>query len=159
MMGLGMMPRWHVVDGGEDGRLAGVLDMASLCRMSCHQSWTAAIIHHSTLCASTAHKTHLRLPHTPSHFPPPGCAAGLRRRGVSPTAINNFCREVGITRNENVIPMHRLEHYIRQDLDANSPRALAVLRPLKVGAGHVCVCVGPCSCLRVYFCVGVCRHA
>lgn len=58
--------------------------------------------------------------------------AGLRRRGVSPSAINNFCREVGVTRNETTLHMHRLEHYIRLDLDQNSPRTLAVLRPLKV---------------------------
>uniref|UniRef100_A0A7S0R5T3 glutamine--tRNA ligase n=2 Tax=Chlamydomonas leiostraca TaxID=1034604 RepID=A0A7S0R5T3_9CHLO len=58
--------------------------------------------------------------------------AGLRRRGVTPAAINNFCREIGITRNENVIPMHKLEHHVRSDLDATSPRTLAVLRPLKL---------------------------
>ena len=58
--------------------------------------------------------------------------AGLRRRGATPTAINNFCREIGITRNENVIPMHKLEHHMRTDLDVTSPRTLAVLRPLKV---------------------------
>ena len=58
--------------------------------------------------------------------------SGLRRRGVSPASINAFCREIGITRNDNTIPMHKLEHHIRLDLEANSPRALAVLRPLKV---------------------------
>lgn len=62
-----------------------------------------------------------------------GRPPGLRRRGVPPLAINNFCREIGITRNENIIPMHKLEHHIRAELDASSPRALAVLRPLKVG--------------------------
>ncbi|GAX82347.1 hypothetical protein CEUSTIGMA_g9776.t1 [Chlamydomonas eustigma] len=58
--------------------------------------------------------------------------AGMRRRGMTPTAINNFCREIGITRNDNLIPMHKLEYHIRSDLDATSPRTLAVLRPLKV---------------------------
>ncbi|GIL78897.1 hypothetical protein Vretimale_110 [Volvox reticuliferus] len=58
--------------------------------------------------------------------------AGLRRRGVPSTAINAFCRDIGITRNENIIHMHRLEHFIRAELDATSPRALAVLRPLKL---------------------------
>lgn len=58
--------------------------------------------------------------------------SGLRRRGVNPVAINNFCKEMGITRSDNDIPVHRLEHHIRQDLDANSPRTMAVLRPLKV---------------------------
>ncbi|KAG2491132.1 hypothetical protein HYH03_010575 [Edaphochlamys debaryana] len=58
--------------------------------------------------------------------------AGLRRRGVPPTAVNAFCRDIGITRNENIIALHRLEHHVRAELDATSPRALAVLRPLKV---------------------------
>lgn len=58
--------------------------------------------------------------------------AGMRRRGISASSINNFCREIGITRNDNFIPMHKLEHHIRLDLDATSPRTLAVLRPLKV---------------------------
>lgn len=51
---------------------------------------------------------------------------------MTAAAINTFCREIGITRNENVIPMHKLEHHVRSDLDTNSPRTLAVLRPLKV---------------------------
>jgi len=58
--------------------------------------------------------------------------SGLRRRGATAKAINAFCREIGITRNENVIPMHKLEHHIRMDLDISSPRILAVLRPLRI---------------------------
>ncbi|GMH32257.1 hypothetical protein BSKO_00091 [Bryopsis sp. KO-2023] len=58
--------------------------------------------------------------------------SGLRRRGVTPNSMNNFCKEMGITRSDNDIPVHRLEHHIRQDLDATSPRTMAVLRPLKV---------------------------
>lgn len=41
--------------------------------------------------------------------------AGLRRRGAPAVALNAFCHGVGITRNENVIPMHVLEYYIRCD--------------------------------------------
>lgn len=58
--------------------------------------------------------------------------AGLRRRGATPASINAFCREIGITRNDNIVHMHKLEHHIRTALDASAPRALAVLRPLKV---------------------------
>eukprot|EP00879_Flechtneria_rotunda_P016202 GHRR01016947.1.p1 GENE.GHRR01016947.1~~GHRR01016947.1.p1 ORF type:complete len:386 (+),score=110.34 GHRR01016947.1:993-2150(+) len=58
--------------------------------------------------------------------------AGLRRRGVAAASINAFCKEIGITRNANVIPYHKLEHHIRSYLDADSPRTLAVLRPLRV---------------------------
>lgn len=47
-------------------------------------------------------------------------------------AIKNFCREIGITRSDGEIHLHKLEHHIRADLDANSPRMLAVLRPLRV---------------------------
>lgn len=57
---------------------------------------------------------------------------GLRRRGVSAAAINAFCRDMGITRNENVIPMHKLEHHVRAHMEATAPRALTVMRPLKV---------------------------
>ncbi|KAL4532442.1 hypothetical protein Ndes2437B_g02847 [Nannochloris sp. 'desiccata'] len=58
--------------------------------------------------------------------------SGLRRRGVSASAINAFCRDIGITRSEGEVHPHRLEHFVRADLDANSPRALGVLRPLRV---------------------------
>eukprot|EP00245_Coleochaete_scutata_P005904 TRINITY_DN19893_c0_g1_i1.p1 TRINITY_DN19893_c0_g1~~TRINITY_DN19893_c0_g1_i1.p1 ORF type:complete len:798 (-),score=199.54 TRINITY_DN19893_c0_g1_i1:276-2669(-) len=58
--------------------------------------------------------------------------SGLRRRGASPEAINAFCRAVGITRSDNLIKMELLEHFIREDLNRNSPRTMVVLRPLKV---------------------------
>ena len=76
----------------------------------------------------------------PQSYPPPSLplTAGMRRRGITPVAINTFCREIGITRNENIIPMHKLEHHIRLDLDVTSPRTMAVLRPLRVrAAGRV----------------------
>jgi hypothetical protein len=47
-------------------------------------------------------------------------------------AIKNFCREIGITRSDNEIHLHKLEHHIRADLDATSPRVLAVLHPLRL---------------------------
>lgn len=58
--------------------------------------------------------------------------AGLRRRGVTPQAIRQFAEDVGVTRNDNRIDYARLEHCIRDDLNHRSPRALAVLDPLKV---------------------------
>jgi glutaminyl-tRNA synthetase len=57
---------------------------------------------------------------------------GLRRRGYTPEAINAFCRDVGITRNDNLVGMHRLEHHCREHLDAVAKRVFAVLRPLRV---------------------------
>ena len=47
-------------------------------------------------------------------------------------AINNFCKELGITRSDADIHLHKLEHHVRADLEASSPRTLAVLRPLLV---------------------------
>ena len=43
---------------------------------------------------------------------------GLRRRGYTPEAINNFCRDIGVTRTENTVQLSRLEHFVRQDLNA-----------------------------------------
>lgn len=43
---------------------------------------------------------------------------GLRRRGYTPESINAFCTDIGVTRTENVIQLVRLEHFVRQDLNA-----------------------------------------
>ena len=58
--------------------------------------------------------------------------AGLRRRGVPPAAIREFCARVGVTKQSNVVEMELLEFCIRQELESNSPRAMCVLEPLKV---------------------------
>jgi len=58
--------------------------------------------------------------------------SGLRRRGVPAAAIREFCSRVGVTRKENVIDVAQLETCIREALEQDAPRALAVLRPLKV---------------------------
>jgi len=58
--------------------------------------------------------------------------AGLRRRGVTPDAIVNFCEEIGVTRSESRVQMSHLEHTIRDDLNFKAPRVMAVLDPLKV---------------------------
>lgn len=47
-------------------------------------------------------------------------------------AINSFIKDLGITRAEGGIHFHKLEHAVRADADANAPRCLAVLRPLRV---------------------------
>ena len=52
--------------------------------------------------------------------------------GVWRQAINSFIRDLGITRAEGGIHFHKLEHAVRADADANAPRCLAVLRPLRV---------------------------
>ena len=58
--------------------------------------------------------------------------AGLRRRGYTPEAIRDFCARIGVAKKENVIDVALLEHSVREDLNRRAPRAMAVLRPLKV---------------------------
>ncbi len=58
--------------------------------------------------------------------------SGLRRRGVPPEAIRDFCDRIGVARADNVVDMALLEHSIRDALNTEAPRVLAVLDPLKV---------------------------
>jgi glutaminyl-tRNA synthetase len=58
--------------------------------------------------------------------------AGLRRRGFTPASIRDFCGRIGITKSDNLVEMGVLENCIREDLDANAPRRMAVLHPLKL---------------------------
>lgn len=58
--------------------------------------------------------------------------AGLRRRGVTATAIREFCRRIGVTKQDNVIEVELLEFCVRQDLESTAPRGMGVLEPLKV---------------------------
>jgi glutaminyl-tRNA synthetase len=58
--------------------------------------------------------------------------AGLRRRGVPPSAIRTFCREVGVTRSQSRVEMSHFEHVLRDDLNDTAARVMAVLDPLKV---------------------------
>ncbi|WP_116364267.1 glutamine--tRNA ligase/YqeY domain fusion protein [Parahaliea mediterranea] len=58
--------------------------------------------------------------------------AGMRRRGFTPASIRKFCEMIGVTRSDGVVDVAMLEHAIRDDLNENAPRAMCVLRPLKV---------------------------
>lgn len=58
--------------------------------------------------------------------------AGMRRRGYPAAALRDFCRRIGVTKKENVIEMSLLENCVREHLDHEAPRRMAVLRPLKV---------------------------
>ncbi len=57
---------------------------------------------------------------------------GLRRRGYPPEAIRNFCEIIGITKYESLTDVALLEHCVRDELNKNSERRLAVLHPLKL---------------------------
>jgi glutaminyl-tRNA synthetase len=58
--------------------------------------------------------------------------AGMRRRGYTPEAIRNFCATIGVAKNENLVDISLLEHCVREDLNERAPRAMGVLRPLRV---------------------------
>jgi glutaminyl-tRNA synthetase len=58
--------------------------------------------------------------------------SGIRRRGYTPQAIRNFCKAIGVSKTNGSIELAMLEHFVREDLNKRAPRAMAVLRPLKV---------------------------
>ncbi|MBK5072428.1 glutamine--tRNA ligase [Budviciaceae bacterium CWB-B4] len=58
--------------------------------------------------------------------------SGLRRRGYSAASIREFCRRIGVTKQDNNVEMVALETCIREDLNENAPRAMAVIDPVKV---------------------------
>ncbi|MFO7602373.1 MAG: glutamine--tRNA ligase/YqeY domain fusion protein, partial [Gammaproteobacteria bacterium] len=58
--------------------------------------------------------------------------AGLRRRGVPPAALRDFCERIGVTKSENLVEMGVLENCIREELNSRALRRMAVLHPLKV---------------------------
>lgn len=58
--------------------------------------------------------------------------SGLRRKGYTPEAIRQFCREIGVSRAFSTVDEQMLEHFIREDLKLKAPRTMAVLEPLKV---------------------------
>ncbi|MDF2179973.1 glutamine--tRNA ligase [Aliiglaciecola sp. CAU 1673] len=58
--------------------------------------------------------------------------AGLRRRGYTPASIREFCKRIGVTKMDNMVEMGMLEACIRDDLNQNAARAMAVLDPVKV---------------------------
>lgn len=57
---------------------------------------------------------------------------GLRRRGFTPEAINDFVDRVGVSRSDQHIKYDLLEYCLRVDLDTKAPRVMAVLDPIKV---------------------------
>jgi glutaminyl-tRNA synthetase len=58
--------------------------------------------------------------------------SGMRRRGYTPEAINDFIDRVGVAKNEALVDVSLLEYCVRQDLNRHSPRVMGVLNPLKV---------------------------
>ncbi|MGK0270338.1 MAG: glutaminyl-tRNA synthetase [Cocleimonas sp.] len=63
--------------------------------------------------------------------------SGMRRRGYTAKSIRNFIQSTGVTRVDGVVDMSQLEFAVREDLNENSPRAMCILRPLKVTLWNV----------------------
>ncbi len=58
--------------------------------------------------------------------------SGMRRRGFSPAALRNFCEMIGVTKSASTVDVGMLEYAVRDDLNENAPRAMCVLKPLKL---------------------------
>ncbi len=58
--------------------------------------------------------------------------SGLRRRGFPPAAIRRFCDSIGVAKANSTVDIALLEHFVREELNQQAPRYMAVLRPLKV---------------------------
>ncbi|MEA1064431.1 glutamine--tRNA ligase [Erwinia sp. HR93] len=58
--------------------------------------------------------------------------SGLRRRGYTAAAIREFCKRIGVTKQDNNVEMAALESCIRDDLNEHAPRAMAVIDPVKL---------------------------
>lgn len=58
--------------------------------------------------------------------------AGLRRRGYTPASVREFCKRIGVTKMDNVVEMSQLESCIRDDLNTNANRAMAVFDPIRL---------------------------
>lgn len=57
---------------------------------------------------------------------------GLRRRGFTPAAIKDFCERIGVAKSNSLVDIAMLEHCVREDLNENADRVMAVLDPIKV---------------------------
>lgn len=58
--------------------------------------------------------------------------SGMRRRGYTPEAIRAFCNQLGVSKSEGTVDVEYLEYFLREDLNKRAPRAMGVIRPLKV---------------------------
>ncbi|MCH1923405.1 glutamine--tRNA ligase [Shewanella sp. C32] len=58
--------------------------------------------------------------------------AGVRRRGYTPSAMREFCERIGVTKQDNLIEIGMLEACIREELNDTAPRAMAVIKPIKL---------------------------
>ena len=58
--------------------------------------------------------------------------SGMRRRGYPPAAVRAFCEQIGVAKSNSTVDSAMLEHCVRDELNRNAPRIMAVLHPLKL---------------------------
>ena len=58
--------------------------------------------------------------------------SGLRRRGYTPEAIRDFCERIGVAKKDSIVDLALLEHCLREDLNKRAPRAMGVVKPLRM---------------------------
>ena len=58
--------------------------------------------------------------------------SGMRRRGYPAASLREFAKRIGVTKQENTVELASLEACVRENLEANGPRAMAVIDPVKV---------------------------
>jgi len=58
--------------------------------------------------------------------------SGIRRRGYTPSALRRFCQEIGVSKSNSMVDIEFLQYIIREELNLEARRAMAVLDPLKV---------------------------
>jgi glutaminyl-tRNA synthetase len=58
--------------------------------------------------------------------------SGLRRRGYTPQSIRAFCDQIGMAKRTSVVDVAQLEFAVREDLNRRSPRAMAVMNPVRL---------------------------
>ena len=58
--------------------------------------------------------------------------SGMRRRGYPPAAIRDFCKRIGIAKANSVVQVAQLEDTVRQELNQQAPRVMAIVEPVKV---------------------------
>ncbi len=63
--------------------------------------------------------------------------SGMRRRGLTPASIRNFCDLIGVAKNNSVVDIGKLEYAIRDDLNTVSPRAFGLVEPLPLELTNV----------------------
>jgi glutaminyl-tRNA synthetase len=58
--------------------------------------------------------------------------SGIRRRGYTPSSLRRFCQEIGVSKSNSMVDIEFLQYIIREELNLEARRAMAVLDPLKV---------------------------